>query len=36
MCETTVFEKIQKSKQYMKITMSKTTDFEKHKNPSNT
>ena len=30
MSKTTNFEKIQKSKQYLKITICKTTDFEKN------
>ena len=30
MSETTDFEKTQKSKQYLKITMCETTDFEKN------
>ena len=37
MSESTVFEKTQKSKQYLKITMSEITDLKKkHKNPNNT
>ena len=37
MSEITDSKKIEKSKQYLKITMCETTDFEeKHKNPKNT